>query len=72
MKVTGTIERQEIGVGTWALLSETGEVFELMDAPPEILQPGLKCSVEGTIRDDVMTMAAIGPVLEVNAFELLS
>lgn len=72
ISVKGTIERQEIGVGTWALVSETGEIYELKDAPPELSQSGLKVSVGGTIREDVMTLAAIGPVLEVESFEIVS
>ena len=71
IQVTGVIEYQEIGTGTWALVSETGEIYELKDAPSALTKSGLKAQVEGEIRDDVMTLAAIGPVLEVVSFEAL-
>lgn len=70
--VKGTIEYQQIGLGTWALVSETGETYELKNPPPELCQSGLKVQVRGVIREDVMTVAMIGPVLEVESFEAVS
>ncbi|NEQ67060.1 MAG: hypothetical protein F6K21_16450 [Symploca sp. SIO2D2] len=71
IQVTGVIEYQGIGTGAWGLAAESGETYELKDAPPELQQPQLKVKVAGRIRDDIMTMAMIGPVLEVESFELL-
>lgn len=71
MKVEGTIERIEMGTGTWALVTTDGMTYELKDAPSKLQKDGLKVRVEGQIRDDVMTFAMIGPVLEVNTFEVL-
>jgi hypothetical protein len=36
-----------------------------------MLQSGAKVKVKGQVRDDVMTMAMIGPVLEVKSFEVV-
>lgn len=69
--VKGEIERKGIGPGTWALVSEDGETYELKDAPSGLKQAGLKVSVKGEVRKDVMTFAMIGPVLEVQSFEAL-
>lgn len=71
MKVEGTIDLVEMGTGTWALNGSDGTTYELKDAPPELQQAGLKVRIDGQIRDDVMTLAAIGPVLEVHSFEEL-
>ncbi|MBW4622868.1 MAG: hypothetical protein KME17_26350 [Cyanosarcina radialis HA8281-LM2] len=68
--VTGTIERQGFGPGTWALASDDGQTYELKNAPAELRQAGVKATVTGEIRDDVMSLAMIGPVLEVRSFEL--
>ena len=70
--VKGSIERKDIGVGTWALVSEGGETYELRNAPKDLRQSGLKAEVKGTVREDVMTAAAIGPVLEVESFDAIS
>lgn len=72
MEITGTIAWKDIGVGTFALVSELGQTYELKDAPPELCQDGLKVKITGQIREDVMTFAAIGPVLEVQSFEAIA
>jgi hypothetical protein len=70
--VTGSIERKGFGPGTWALVSEEGETYELKDAPSELKKAGQKVKVKGQIREDVMTFAMIGPVLEVESFDVVS
>lgn len=69
--VKGVIERKGMGPGTWALVGEDGETYELKDAPSGLKQAGLKVRVTGEVRKDVMTFAMIGPVLEVQSFEAL-
>ncbi len=69
IQVTGTVERKGFGSGTWALVSND-QTYELRSAPPDLQQVGLKAKVTGKIREDIMTMAMIGPVLEVEAFEV--
>lgn len=71
ISVTGTIKYVDIGTGTWALESEEGMSYELYEAPQPLLEAGLMVKVEGQVRDDVMTMAMIGPVLEVLSFEAI-
>jgi hypothetical protein len=70
LTVEGTVERSLMGTGTWSLVTHDGSTYEIMKgAPKELLQPGLKVKAKGQVRDDVMTMAMIGPVLEVKSFE---
>jgi hypothetical protein len=70
MTVEGTVERVRIGVGTWVLRAE-GQTYELYKAPSDLLQAGATVRVKGKIREDVMTTAMVGPVLEVQSFEFL-
>ena len=72
ISVTGTVERKGFGPGTWALVSEDGTTYELKDAPKELRQSGVKAKVQGEVRDDVMTFAMIGSVLEVRSFEVIN
>ncbi|MBD1831558.1 DUF5818 domain-containing protein [Funiculus sociatus GB2-A5] len=72
ISVTGTIERKGLGPGTWALVTDDGETYELQKPPEELRKSGLKVKVKGEVKKDVMTFAMIGPVLEVNSFEQLS
>jgi len=71
IKVTGIIERKGFGPGTWALVTEGGETYELKDAPSELKKTDLKVKVKGEVREDVMTFAMIGPVLAVTTFEVM-
>ena len=72
VKLIGTIQYIDMGMGTWALVTDDGEQYELLQpTPSNLLQEGLKISVAGTIRDDVMTIAAIGPVLAVQGFQVI-
>ena len=73
VKLIGTIRYMDMGMGTWALVTDQGEQYELLQpAPSNLLQEGLKISVTGTIRDDVMTITAIGPVLAVQEFQVIN
>ena len=69
--VSGEVQFIEMGTGTWAIATPE-QTYELYGDPPAaLLQQGQKVSVTGRIRDDVMTLAMIGPVLEVASFEVL-
>jgi len=72
IQISGTVEYIDIGTGAWALVTDTDEQYEIWQpAPAEILQEGLKISVTAEVRDDVMTMAAIGDVIEIVDFQIL-
>jgi hypothetical protein len=73
INVTGTIERKDIGVGAWALVSDDGTTYEILrGASKDLLKPGQKVSVVGQVKEDIMTAATIGPVLEVKSFDVIS
>jgi len=71
IKIAGTVEYIDIGTGTWAIVTDTDEQYEIWQPAPEaILQEGLKVTVTAKVRDDVMSFAAIGDVLEIEDFQL--
>ncbi|KOP26427.1 hypothetical protein ACE1AT_29305 [Pelatocladus sp. BLCC-F211] len=71
--VTGTVERRDIGTGAWALVSNDGTTYEILrGADKSLLKAGQKAKVTGEVREDVMTIAMIGPVLEIKSFDLLN
>lgn len=70
IQVEGTIERKGFGSGTWALVGADGKTYELYKAPNDLHKAGLTVKVAGEIRTDVMTIAMIGPILEVKQFEI--
>ncbi len=69
--VTGTIQHRDIGTGAWALVTDEGVTYEILrGADKNLLKAGQKAKVTGTVREDVMTVAMIGQVLEVKSFEV--
>jgi hypothetical protein len=65
------IQRKGFGAGTWAIDAEDGKTYELYSPPTELQQAGLRVKVDGEIRDDVMSFAMIGQILDVKQFEVL-
>jgi hypothetical protein len=70
ISVTGQVKRIALGTGTWALIADSGQTYELMEPPAELTQTTAKVTIIGQIRPDVMTLAMIGPVLEVTSFQI--
>ncbi|NMG08609.1 hypothetical protein [Brasilonema sp. UFV-L1] len=71
--ITGTIEHRDIGTGAWALVTDKGDTYEILrGVDKSLLKQGQKAKVTGQVREDIMTVAMIGPVLEVKSFEVIS
>ncbi len=68
--VTGKIEKKGFGFGVWALVTTEGKTYELYQTPSELCKPINQVKIKGKIREDIMTAAMIGQVLEVTAFEI--
>ena len=66
----GVVQRRGVGIGAWALVTEQ-EVYELKNAPEELRQAFLRVKIKGNINKGIMTLAMIGPVLEVESFEII-
>ncbi|MGB3420469.1 MAG: hypothetical protein WBA52_08535 [Dolichospermum sp.] len=70
--ITGTIERRNIGLGVWAFVTEDGVTYQIpKSADKNLLKSGQKAKVTGQVREDLMTTAMIGSVLEVHSFEVI-
>lgn len=70
MKISGKIQYKSVGMGAWALSSDDGKVYELYQPPAELRHENLSVEVEGKIREDIMTLAMIGKVLEIISFKI--
>lgn len=72
MQIKGKIERKGFGMGVWALVSEEGQTYELWNPPSDLCHPLETVLIQGTVQEEIMTIAMIGPVLKVNHFTILS
>jgi hypothetical protein len=71
--ITGKIERRNIGLGAWAFVTDDGNTYEVpKSADKNLLKSGQTATITGQVRDDIMTTAMIGPVLQVESFEIIS
>ncbi len=71
--ITGKIERRNIGLGAWAFVTDDGVTYEIpKSADRNLLKSGQKATITGKVRDDIMTTAMIGPVLQVESFEIIN
>lgn len=69
---TGKIERRNIGLGAWAFVTEDGTTYEIPKSTDKnLLKSGQTAQITGQVREDIMTIAMIGPVLEVKSFEII-
>lgn len=71
MKIIGEVTKKGFGFGVWALVAKDDKTYQLYEPVVELQKEGIRVEVEGKIREDIMTTAMIGPVLEVESFTLL-
>ena len=71
MQVRGTIEYKTLGAGAWTLVRDDGKTYELLQPPDQLKQDNLSVIIDGNVRNDIMTIAMIGDVLEINSFQIL-
>ena len=65
--ITGTVRKLGIEGGLWALITDEGEQYHLVEAPEQLLEEGLRVEVEGEIPRGV-SMGMVGSMLRVNSF----
>lgn len=63
--ILGTVDKKDIGVGTWALTGDDGTTYELLNLPMDLKQQGLRVSLTGEIIKDAISIAMIGPIFSV-------
>jgi len=69
--LTGKIIKKGFGFGVWALVTSEGKTYQLKDAPQILRQEIAQVTITGKIREDLMTSAMIGPVLEIKSFNII-
>ena len=67
----GRVERSTLGLGAWTLVTTAGQTYEIyqQNVPEDLLKDQQQVKVTGKVHQDVMTIAMVGPVLEVFHFE---
>jgi len=63
--LSGTVEMVGVEGGCRALRTTGNKLYELKGGDPNVLKVGAQVTVRGRVRNDLMTICQIGPVLEV-------
>ncbi len=71
MELIGKIKYKNIATGAWSLIADNGVTYELYNPPTEITKDDIKVKITGQIREDIMTVAMIGPILEIKSYDIL-
>ena len=58
--IRGTVRKLGLEGGLWALVTDAGESWELLDAPAELKENGLRAEVELTKRGADATIGMVG------------
>ena len=64
-KLKGTVKHRQVEGGVWVIETDKKELFQLKDGPPDLYQDGMKVTVEGKVRKDLMGFGMSGPIFEV-------
>ncbi len=67
IRVTGMVEKVEVGVNCWRLAAEDGVSYELRidQAPAALLEHGRKVTVVLKPRTDLMSACQVGKIVDV-------
>ena len=70
MTVTGTVVREDLGPGTFLLVTADGQRFALKGGDEGLLRAGQTVEVEGKVVQNAMGIGMTGaPVLEVSSYK---
>ncbi|MEO0455820.1 MAG: hypothetical protein AAF152_04455 [Cyanobacteria bacterium P01_A01_bin.114] len=70
--VKGTIQWIDMGAGSWAIVTDDKQTYQLCGETTRLEKKGLKARVEGILRNDMLSMVMAGPILEVKNYEILT
>jgi hypothetical protein len=65
--ITGTVRKLGIEGGLWALITDEGEQYHLVEAPEQLLEEGLRVEVKGEVPQGA-SIAMVGSMLRVKSF----
>ena len=71
MKLSGTVERVDLGPGVFVLKGDDGKSYQLAGGDRALRKPGQRVEVEGDVDGSAVTAAMVGPVLRVKSFKPL-
>jgi hypothetical protein len=69
VKLSGTVQYQDLEGGVWVLKADDGRTYQLAGGDRKIKKDGQRISAEGDLQRDVLTAAMVGPVFHVTSYK---
>ncbi len=66
--IRGTVRKLGLEGGLWALVTDDGKQYELLDAPDDLKQDGLIAVVEGSVPGADVSIGMVGESLTVRSW----
>ena len=71
MKLSGTVERVDLGAGAFVLVADDGQRYQLAGGDRGMKKPGQRIEVDGDVDANAVTNAMAGPVLRVKSYRAI-
>lgn len=69
MILRGILKLHQFGTRCWEFITDEGDRYELIGGDPNLYQDNTRLVVTGRIREDLMSVGNIGPILEVTTLQ---
>ena len=69
MKLSGTVQKIDIGSGVFVLQSDDGKSYQLRGGDRALRKAGMRVEVEGDVDGGAVSAGMTGPVLNVRSFK---
>jgi hypothetical protein len=71
MKLSGTVEKIDLGSGVFVLKADNGQSYQLRGGDRALRQAGKRVEVDGDVDGGAVSAGMAGPVLNVKGFKAL-
>lgn len=71
MKLSGKVERADVGGGAFVLVADDGRRYQLTGGDRGMKQIGARIEVEGEVDAGGVSVAMVGPILRVKSYRAI-
>lgn len=69
MKLTGKVERVDVGMGAFVIVTDDGKRYELTGGDRGMKKPGTRIEVDGDVDPGAVSAAMVGPIFRVKSYK---
>ena len=71
MKLSGKVERVDVGMGAFVIVTDDGQRYELAGGDRGLKKPGQRIEVEGDVDSGAVSAAMVGPIFRVKSYKAI-